>query len=83
MVDIINEHARHGLRDGRHVCHAKGCDKVYEGEAYPESIVVTAHVVGQLRAAGFGSMYQAWGEGVQAGHDGVIGKFRKNPYTKP
>ena len=40
-----------------------------------------------LTAAGFGlvadAKADAWDEGVQAGHDGMIGKFHKNPYRRP
>jgi hypothetical protein len=44
----------------------------------------SGHVASALSAAGFGPVKDAkadaWDEGVQAGHDGMIGKFHKNPY---
>jgi hypothetical protein len=67
MVEIINSHASHGIEEGLYVCKAKGCTHVYGEEAYPEAIVVTAHVVNRLNAAGFGSRHDAWAEGYGAG----------------
>lgn len=67
MVQVINEHAKHGqLEDGRYGCQAKDCNQIY-GVTYPESIVVTAHVVNRLAAAGFGSRRDAWTAGYRAG----------------
>ena len=64
MSLIISAHATHGLRDGKHVCHATGCPWVYSGNAYPSSQTVSEHVGEVLSAAGFGPVREArieWG----------------------
>lgn len=88
MVQVISEHAKHGpLEDGRHGCLAKDCTQVY-GVTYPEAIVVTAHVVNRLAAAGFGSRHDAWAEGFKQGgpmHDENYDDpdaHRRNPYPE-
>lgn len=59
MSLIISAHGTHGLRDGKHVCHATGCPWVYSGSGYPSSQTVSEHVGEVLSAAGFGLVSDA------------------------
>ena len=54
MAEVITSHATHGLRDGKHVCHAPGCLWVYGRHGYPSPATVAEHVADALSAAGFG-----------------------------
>lgn len=72
MVQIINEHANHSILDGHYACLAKDCGHVYPSVGYPESVVVTAHVVNRLNAAGFGSKHDAWQEGYGSGKSVMV-----------
>jgi hypothetical protein len=56
MKQIIVTHARHGLRDGQHVCHAKDCPQTYPGAGYPTAEQVADHVVDVLEWVGYGEI---------------------------
>ena len=69
MAEVITSHATHGLRDGKHVCHAPGCLWVYGRHGYPSPATVAEHVADALSAAGFGPVREAAAAGVRSIYD--------------
>lgn len=83
MADVLAEHEDCAFSaSGILVCV---CGVALEPQEVLEDLSnLAAHQAAMLTAAGFGpvreAQAEAWEEGVQAGHDGMIGKFHKNPY---
>jgi len=70
MAEVITSHATHGLRDGKHVCHAPGCLWVYGRHGYPSPATVAEHVADALSAAGFGPVREAQARALRDAADG-------------